>query len=133
VADLVANDAPPARLTIERRGDDADPRWRVGVDSLQIEPLGDLAMLAAEAPAGLRRWLYLAHPRGTIEHTDFDWNGSDDYRVEARLRQVEIASVESIPGVEHLDLDLTGDAGALLAQLPAKAIRVDYPRVFRRP
>lgn len=133
VADLIANDAPPARLTIERRGNDAGPRWRAGVDGLQIEPLGDLAMLATRAPAALRRWLYLAHPRGTIEHTDFDWNGSEDYRVEARLRGVEIASVETIPGVEHLDLDVTGDAGALLAQLPSKAIRVDYPRVFRHP
>lgn len=133
VADLVANDAPPARLSVERRGDDAAPRWRAGVDALPIEPLGDLAMLAAGSPAGLRRWLYLAHPRGAVEHADIDWNGADDYRVEARLRGVEMASVESIPGVEHLDLDLVGDAGALLAQLPPKAIRVEYPHVFRHP
>jgi uncharacterized protein (TIGR02099 family) len=133
VADLVANNDPPARLSIERRGDDADPRWRAGAAALQFEPLGDLVMLAADVPAGLRRWLYLAHPRGVVEHVGIDWDGSDDYRVEARLRGVELASVESIPGVEHLDLDLIGDAGALLAQLPAKAIRVDYPHVFRRP
>ena len=133
VVDLVANNDPPARLSIERRGDDAHPRWRAGIDALQLEPLGDLAMLASASPAGLRRWLYLAHPRGTLEHADIGWNGSDDYRVEARLRGVEIASVESIPGVAQLDLDLIGDADALLATLPPKPIRVDYPRVFRRP
>jgi len=133
VADLVTNNDPPARLAIERRGDDANPRWRAGADALQLEPLGGLAMLAADAPAGLRHWLYLAHPRGTMEHAEVDWTGADDYRVNARVRGVEIGSVDTIPGVEHLDLDLIGDAGALLAQLPQKAVRVDYPRVFRRP
>jgi uncharacterized protein (TIGR02099 family) len=134
IADLVAGgDSPPARVSIERRGDDEHPRWRSAARALPLEPLGNLAMLYADASPGLRHWLYLAHPRGLLEQADLVWNAADDYTVDAGLRGIELASADTVPGVVQLDLDLTGDADALLAQLPAKALRVDYPRVFRKP
>lgn len=133
VADFVAAvDAKPARFTLERRGDDAAPRWRAGASAVALEPLANLAMLSARVPGELRRWLYLGHPRGLLEQAQVELDG-DAYAVRARLRGGEAASVGAVPGIEDLDLDVVGDEAALLAQLPDKALRVNVPRVFRKP
>lgn len=131
VADRNATSAP-ARLTIERGGDEAMPVYRVGAAAFPLDPLGSLAMLGDNVPQGLRRWLYLAHPRGTVASVDLRWNGAADYAVNANLRGVVIASAGAAPGVASVDLDLHGDAEALLLQLPQRALRVDYPYVFRK-
>ncbi|NCT68355.1 MAG: TIGR02099 family protein [Rhodanobacteraceae bacterium] len=122
----------PARVSIERHGGEAQRTYRAAATELPLEPLGDLAMLTDRLPADWRRWLYLARPRGTLARADFGWNGGGDYSVGATLRGLGLASVDVVPGIERLDLDLAGDAQALLLQLPAQALRVDYPRVFRR-
>ncbi|HEY0179628.1 MAG TPA: YhdP family protein [Dokdonella sp.] len=129
-----AGSAPqPARLDVECRGEDEHPTCRAGVQALPLEPLGDFAMLVDRVPDGLRRWLYLAHPRGTLAGAELRWNGADDYDVDARLRGVALADAGFAPGVEHLDADLSGDAQALLLELPVQPLRVDYAHVFRAP
>ncbi|MEO7323531.1 MAG: YhdP family protein [Dokdonella sp.] len=136
VADLVADSNStrvPARLTIERRGNEDNARYRAGAAALPLQPLGDFAMLAQPASEKLRRWLYLAHPQGTLASADLRWAGVDDYDVNASLRGVALASVDVVPGIDLLDLDLHGDEQSVLAQLPQQALRVDYPRVFRKP
>lgn len=136
LANFVANSAAtasPARVAIERRGDGDGARYRVGAQALPLEPFGSLAMLADGAPEQLRHWLYLAHPRGTIAAAQIRWASATDYDADASLRGVDIANADVIPGIDHLDLDLHGDADALLLQIPAQALRVDYPHVFRKP
>lgn len=135
LADFVAGEATsePARVGVERRGGEADARWRAAAQALPLEPAGALAMLAGDLPAGLRRWLYLAHPRGTLASAELSWKGADDYDVNADLRGIELASADAAPGVGHVDLRLRGDARALLLQVPDQSLRVDYPHVFRRP
>src|SRR5690348_8872775 len=77
VADLaVTQDGaslPPAGLTIERRGDDDNARYRAQTTNVSLEPIGSLAMLSSGVPQGLRRWLYLAHPRGELSGADLLW------------------------------------------------------------
>jgi uncharacterized protein (TIGR02099 family) len=136
LADFVADredKRAPARLTIERRGDSENPRYRIGAAALPLEPLGDFAMLGEAASEKLRRWLYLAHPQGTLASADVRWSTSGDYEANASLRGVGLASADAVPGVEHIDLDLHGDAQALLVQLPEQSLRIDYPHVFRQP
>lgn len=136
LADFVADRnaaSAPARLSIERRGGDANPTWRAGATALPLEPFGNLAMLAEKAPQGLRRWLYLAHPRGALTSADLRWNGPADYETNLSLRGVDFADAGAAPGVEHVDLAVHGDAQALLVELPQQALRVDYARVFRKP
>jgi uncharacterized protein (TIGR02099 family) len=135
LADLVAGDKADttARLGIERRGGDDAPHWRGAAADLPLQAFGDLAMLAADVPAGLRRWLYLARPRGNLQAANVSWRSDADYTVQAALRDVGLASVERVPGIEHLDIDLDGDAQALLLELPQQPLRIDYPRVFRKP
>lgn len=126
------DEGAPARLTIERSGGET-PRWRAGARSLALEPFGSLAMLSDRLPPGLRRWLYLADPEGRLDVDEFEWNGADDYRFEADLSGYGQRSADAVPGIERLDAHLRGDAAAILVELPPQALRVDYPKVFRKP
>ena len=136
VADLVverdAVSLPPAGLTIERRGE-ADARYRAQTTNLALEPIGSVAMLSSRVPDALRRWLYLAHPEGQVAGADLRWNGAQDFDVDALLHAVSFASADFVPGIERLEAEMHGDAGAVWLQLPEQHLRVDYPRVFRKP
>ncbi|MBO9663581.1 YhdP family protein [Dokdonella sp.] len=123
----------PARISIERRGDADHPSYRAGATALPLEPIGSLAMLFASAPEGLRRWLYLAHPRGLVANAGLRWSGAADFEADAQLRGLDLADADRVPGAASLDLDLHGDAQAILLELPPQALRIDYPRVFRKP
>lgn len=136
VADLVmahADPAPaPAELSIERTAD-TPRRYRAAATNLALEPIGSLAMLVERVPEGLRRWLYLAHPQGTLSRTDLDWTDASDFSVDATLRGAGFASADLVPGIERFDADLHGDGGALLLELKKQNLRIDYPHVFRKP
>ena len=136
IADLVVtrDDAPlpPAGLTLERRGEDT-ARYRAQTTNLSLEPIGSVAMLSSRVPDGLRRWLYLAHPQGQVAGADLRWNGADDFEVDAVLHAAGFASANFVPGIDKADAELHGDEGALMLELPEQAIRVESPRVFRKP
>lgn len=132
VADRNATDAP-ARVTIERSGDTATPVYRAAATQLPLRPFADFAMLAAPLPPGLRRWLYLAHPAGAMATADLRWDSATHYAVNAQLRGLVLASADAVPGIDSLDIDLHGDAAALLAHLPQRSLRVNYPHIFRKP
>jgi len=125
--------AKPARLRLRRDGSDEAPQWNAAARNLALEPLGALAMLAPGVPDGLRRWLYLAHPRGALDDVALRWNGVADYDLRASLRGGEVDNAGFAPGIDHLDADVTGDAQATLLHLPEQAASIDLPKVFRRP
>ncbi len=133
VAGLDTGEVGALRASIDRSGTDDAPRWQVRADDVPLEVLGALAMHPADAPAGLRRWLYLAHPRGTLDDVSVAWVSAQEYAIDAKLRAGEASNVGIVPGVDHLDVDLVGDAAALLAHLPAQSLRIDYPHAFRKP
>ncbi|HEY6986008.1 MAG TPA: YhdP family protein [Rhodanobacteraceae bacterium] len=136
VADFVVerNDIslPPAGLTLERRGED-EARYRGQTTNLALEPIGSVAMLSSRLPDALRRWLYLAHPEGQVAGADLRWNDAEDFDVDALLHAVSFASAGFVPGVDRVEAEMHGDAGALVLQVPEQRLRVDYPRVFRKP
>ncbi|MGH8173064.1 MAG: YhdP family protein, partial [Rhodanobacteraceae bacterium] len=125
--------AAPGRIGIERHAGDQGTRFRAALADVPLEPLGSLAMLTTQAPDGLRRWLYLAHPSGQLSSADIDWRGAQDFDANAVLRDVGLADAGFVPGIEHIDAEIHGDAQALLLRVPEQALRVDYPRVFRKP
>lgn len=135
LADFVAGavDAAPARATLVRAGGADAPHWRAGIDAWPLQATGDLAMLSDALPAGARRWLYSARPRGRLERATLDWRGRDAFELALSARDAGVSSVGAVPGIERIDVDLQGDAGALLLELPSQALRVDYPLLFRRP
>jgi len=136
IADLVLTrgetDAAPARLSIESRGI-GEATYRAAATNLAIEPLGSLAMLSGRAPAGLRRWLYHAHPQGVLTGADLRWRSAEDFDANATLTAGGFASADTVPGIERFDAVVHGDAQAVMLQLPPQALRIDYPRVFRKP
>lgn len=136
IADFLADaqtDAMPARVSIEQRGRGDAASWRAGAQAVSLEPLGNLAMLSGTLPEGLRRWLYLAHPRGMVEDAHLRWSGMADHDFDARLRGIELSHAGRVPGIGTFDADLSGDAQAMLMALPRQPLRIDWPRVFRKP
>ncbi|HVT32268.1 MAG TPA: YhdP family protein [Rhodanobacteraceae bacterium] len=137
VADLVvahgAAPLPPAGITLERRGADGSTRYRAQTTNLALEPIGSVAMLSSRLPDALRRWLYLAHPQGQIAGGDVRWNGAQDFDVDLLLHDAGFASAGFVPGVERAEAEIHGDASALMLEIPGQPLRIDYPRVFRRP
>ena len=75
-------------------------------------------MLTTHASPGLRRWLYFAHPHGQLSSAEVDWLSAQDFNANAVLRDAGFADAEAVPGVEHIDAELHGDAQALLLQVP---------------
>ncbi len=123
----------PARALVQRRGSSQAAQWNMAAKAVTLEPLGSLAMLSSRLPESLRRWLYLAHPRGRIDDLALRWASRDDYDVRATLRAAEISSADFAPAIDALDVDIIGDAQSMLLQLPTQATRLAMPRVFRQP
>ena len=121
-----------ARLHVEHIAGDM-PRYRATAGAIDIEPLGSLAMLVNRMPPGLRSWLYLANPQGTLTAAELDWSTRDDFRVDLLLDAFAAHDARAIPGIEPLRARLRGDAAALLLELPPQATRLDYPHAFRAP
>ena len=137
LADFIAGAADakpdPAHARLRREGSDEAPQWNAVAKKLALEPIGALAMLAPSAPEGLRRWLYLAHPRGVLDDAALRWNSADDYDLRASLRGGEVDDAGFVPGIDHLDLDAIGDAQSTLLRLPTQATNINLPTVFRHP
>ncbi|MEO8459218.1 MAG: YhdP family protein [Dokdonella sp.] len=126
----------PARITIERGAAGADS-LRAGLDVLALQPVASIVALSNATPVGLRSWLYSANPQGTLRDTKFDWIDIGNYNVIAHWDGLGFNPSGTIPG---LDLDspaahgeLQGDAEALLLSLPDQPLRIDLPKVFRKP
>lgn len=122
----------PARVHVEKSGGD-DARYSVAANALDIDTLGSVVMLADHVPDILRRWLYLAHPQGSLAAFEANWGSADDYTIDALLERFVSRSVDAIPGVEPLTLRLRGDAQGILLELPQQKTRIDYPHAFRKP
>ncbi|HET6546801.1 MAG TPA: DUF3971 domain-containing protein, partial [Rhodanobacteraceae bacterium] len=124
--------SPPARLALHV-GDGAHRGYRAAARDVALQPLGELLMLCDRLPAGLRRWLYLAHPAGRLVRAEAHGTGAADYAFDATLDHVRFADSGAIPAVQLASASLLGDAGAVLLQLPPQALTIDYPKVFRKP
>ena len=125
-------DAQGLRVQATQSGGE-DAQWQVAASEVAIEPLGSLAMLPSAVPAKLRSWLYLANPRGRIAAIEGRWHARDDFAVEARVDGFAADDARVVPGVDHLDLRISGDSSGLLLELPRQPARFDYPYAFPSP
>lgn len=122
----------PARFTVQRM-DDATERYQAAGNAIDLSALGSLGMLSSVVPDALRHWLYLGNPRGRLSAIDLHWNSAQDFDIDMLVDGFGCRNAGSIPGIEPLDLRLTGDAGALLLAIPRQATQASYPKVFRKP
>ncbi len=100
---------------------------------LDIGPLLQLAALGDRMPAGLRRWLVDAAPRGTATDLVVAASGGA-LRVSARIDGVGFAPAGHAPGFTGLGGELRGDeAGFALRLDPRAPFRFDWPVGFGVP
>jgi uncharacterized protein (TIGR02099 family) len=102
--------------------------------NLQLAPLLPwLALKPALAPA-LAAWLGQGHPRGLLEEAALRWSQAGGLQsLAADFNGVGIDPAGRLPGVDHLQGTLRGDAGAVSLELPAQASTISFPHVFRQP
>lgn len=126
----------PARITIERGMTGADS-LRAGLDVLALQPTASIVALSSATPMGLRSWLYSANPQGTLRDATFDWIDTGSYNVDADWDGLGFNPSGAIPGLSldnpAVHGELHGDAQALLLTLPDQPLRIDLPKVFRKP
>jgi len=121
------------RLAYEATADGTGT-YRLDAPQLDVGTFADLAVLAGPAlPAGLRRWLFEAAPCGGVRDLVLRYVDARDYDLQARVDGLAAATVGALPGLDGLSGELLGDGGALLLRLPAQAVTVRYPHVFREP
>lgn len=112
------------------------PEYRFTSQQLDLSTLAALAALPGLASDGLREWLAEASPRGQILDAAARCGGAcdgGDFDLSAKLAGLSLASVGKKPGVDRLDAQIMGDAGAIVLHVPEQAAVVRYPRKFREP
>jgi len=128
--------APPASVRIEkaRATADAPATYTARVDELDVSAPASIAMFSDALPPGLRRWLYLADPVGTLHAATLRFSGAQDFDAAATFASVAWHSVDKLPGVSSIGGTLLADQDAFDLSLPAHtAFGVDAPHAFRQP
>ncbi|HET6432302.1 YhdP family protein [Dyella sp.] len=112
------------------------PDAHVGVAAthLQLAPLAPWLALKPELAPGLAHWLGAGKPRGELSRAALQWQrGAGLVSLQVQFRGLGIDAVDGLPGLDHLDGTLRGDAAAVSLELPAQAAVLDLPRAFRQP
>lgn len=120
------------RLHVEHRAGETAVR-SINARHIDIATVARLAVLVEGVPSAAREWMAAAEPLGSIETASLEWRSAEDFSVDARFDALTVASVARIPGVQGLTARLRGDAGALLLEIPAQSLRIDYPHAFPQP
>ncbi|GLQ90118.1 YhdP family protein [Dyella flagellata] len=107
---------------------------RALASKLQIAPLMPWLGLKPGLSPGLAQWLGTGQPHGEIEHAVFHWSAAAGLNsLNAAFDNLGITSVGKLPGLDHLQGEVRGDAEAVSLQLPAQATTISYPHTFRKP
>jgi uncharacterized protein (TIGR02099 family) len=125
-------DSGDARTRLEDVSIRSGDGLRLRVAQLELGPLLGLAMLSDRPPPALRRWLYLAAPRGQVRDLDLDWNDSRRWRASGTLRDLGWQPA-SAPGVEGFSGSFVADAEATAISVASDALRVVAPGMLRAP
>ncbi len=120
------------RLVAEYSGRES-AAWKVAANALDIGAIASIAMLSDSTPERLRRWVYRASPRGSIDAIEFRGASAQDFEIDAALSKFSSRDDDSIPGIDSLAARLRGDAQGMLLEVPDQPTRIDYSMVFRKP
>jgi uncharacterized protein (TIGR02099 family) len=132
IADLDL-DAGDARTRLEHVRVEGGASLKTSLRDVELGPLLSLAMLSSKPSPPLRRWLYLATPRGHVSQFDIDWTDARNYRVDAQLGKVGWQPAGGVPGVEGFAGALHADSGVMNLEVQAAPLVVNAPGVLRAP
>lgn len=120
-------------LSIESRGEFA-ARGEIQADRLDLAALAQIAKHLPQESA-LRERLKSYAPKGLIESLTVSWQGPViepiKYTAKGQLRQLELAPVESSPGVRGLDMAFDFDQQSGHAKLSVVKGSMDVPGIFQ--
>lgn len=122
----------PARFIIEHPVGDST-EFSMRANSLDLNALANVAMLADAAPDPLRRWLYMGNPLGAISAMDVRWESASHFSIDMMLDGVSSSEAGAVPGISSLNARIRGDSESVMLEVPPQATRIDYPKTFRKP
>jgi uncharacterized protein (TIGR02099 family) len=128
--------AAPARIHVQkiRQAGASEADYALRASAVDLSPPASIAMLSDALPPGLRRWLYMADPVGTVRDANVRFASARDFDLAADFDALAWHAVDALPGVTSVTGNLLGDADGFTLHLPAHtAFGFDEPRVFRQP
>lgn len=129
-----ADDGGALALDVRNGSDGHADEALIAARDLQLGALAPWAALAPALSPGMAQWLGTGHPRGKLAQVALRWTRADGLAsANVGFAGVGIDAVGKLPGIDHLDGTLRGDAGALSVELPAQATVLRFPHTFRKP
>ncbi|MBN8713308.1 MAG: TIGR02099 family protein [Xanthomonadales bacterium] len=116
--------------------DPGTPQLAVGIAARdwQLAPWLSLLALKPGLAPGLVQWLGHGQPRALANRLDLGWSRAHGLQaLDLEFSGVGIDPAGKLPGVDRLAGHLVGDAEALSLRLPAQAVTVSLPDLFRQP
>nr|WP_255494622.1 YhdP family protein [Luteibacter sp. Sphag1AF] len=102
--------------------------------ALDLTPLLPWAGVLPQLSPSLAQWLGEGKPRGHLDDVRVEWDSEQGLHLaHAKFSGLGIDASGKLPGINHLDGEVTGDRQSLALHLPAQATTLDFTGVFRKP
>ena len=102
--------------------------------NVQIAPLLPWLGLKPGLSPGIALWLATGQPHGLIQHAVLHWSAASGLQtLSGSFDNLGITSIGKLPGIDHLQGEVRGDAEAIALELPAQATSINFPHTFREP
>ncbi len=129
---LASIDGAALRAQITGTGNEASARARL--HAVDVAAWVPLVGLLPGLPDSLQHWLVAAKPHGTIDRASARWSRKGGLEgLRARFTGLGFDAVAGVPGMNHLDGKLLGDATAVTLQIPQQPLTLDFGGLFRQP
>lgn len=111
----------------------ASGRWRAHARNLDLGSLAPWLALWPPGEDGELPPMASLRPWGRLAALSLDWHDRQRFALHARVEGLGWRAAVGLPGLDHLDAELRGDARAISLHLPDQAATLVYPGVFRKP
>ena len=102
--------------------------------NVRLAPLVPWLALMPKLPSALSQWLGEGHPHGLLQNATLRWSRAGGLlALHADFNDLGIDPAGKLPGVNHLQGILRGDASAISLELPDQAATLSFPHEFRKP
>lgn len=129
-----ADDGGALALDVRNGSDGHADEALIAARDLQLSALAPWAALKPELSPGMAQWLGTGKPRGKLGQVALRWTRADGLAsANIGFSGLGIDAVGKLPGIDHLDGVMRGDAGALSVELPAQNTVLRFPHTFRKP
>lgn len=106
----------------------------IAAHALRLAPLLPWLALKPQMKPALAGWLGSGHPQGQLDDLHLRWSKAEGISaLAASFTDLGIKPVGKLPGIDHLQGRLRGDAEGFSLSLPTQTLTVRVPELFRQP